>query len=220
MDDFNPDGSSLLLRPSAPVYCCDLDPAALGGGGTHTPQPPAAAAAAAAAAAVGPGGWSSQPLGGMTQMTQPSGSPAATDSLQGGSVGPDVTLLGASSGVAGIGSRCGYRADGFGPPEHTQGFNSSRTCGPGGGHVPQAAAHVSPAAAAAAAAATAGAAAGAAAATAGAAGGAGSYAGGAGGAGGVSVLKLTVPPSSGPAGKSEEGGVRHGGRMCQRVGVG
>jgi hypothetical protein len=176
LDDFNPDGSSLLLRPSAPVYCCDLDPAALGGVGTHTPQPSVAA----------PGGSSfqlpsqpsqlsqlSQPLGGVTGSASdgPAAAAGAVGGLQGGGgfVGPDVTLLGASAGVAGIGSRCGYRADGFGPPNHKAAYV------PQGAHIP------GPSAAA-------------------AAGGVGLSAGG---IAGVPVLQLTVPPMSEAAGKSE-----------------
>lgn len=90
MDDFNTDGSTLLLRPSAPVYCCDLDPAALGGVGS-----PAAHTAA-----------------GSVQ-----GSDAATPSLP--SFGAPDWSVAAAAGVAGIGSRCGYRADGFGSHHHS-----------------------------------------------------------------------------------------------------
>lgn len=99
LDDFNADGSSLLLRPSAPVYCCDLDPAALGGVGTHT-APPAAPSAG------------------------PAGSSNPEPTLPGFSTAPDVTP-GAAGGVAGIGSRCGYRALGFGPPLHDRPSSSS-----------------------------------------------------------------------------------------------
>lgn len=104
LDDFNPDGSTLLLRPSAPVYCCDLDPAALGGVGTHT----------APAAVPDPGSVSS------TAQEPPLPGFSATD----GSIG-------AASGVAGIGSRCGYRAVGFGPPVHNRPSSSS---GPSSSH--------------------------------------------------------------------------------------
>lgn len=118
LDDFNADGSTVLLRPSAPVYCCDLDPAALGGVGTHT--------GSVAAADAGPAG-SSNP----------------EPSLPGFSAAPDVTL-GAAGGVAGIGSRCGYRALGFGPPLHERPSSSS---GPSSSQAAQAAAGAAAAAA-------------------------------------------------------------------------
>lgn len=99
VEDFNTDGSTLLLRPSAPVYCCDLDPAALGGVGS--PQQ-----AAQQHPAAGGGG-----------------AEAAEPALPG--FGGSERNMGTAAGVAGIGSRCGYRADGFGPPRHTSSSNSS-----------------------------------------------------------------------------------------------
>jgi hypothetical protein len=92
VEDFVTQGSTVLLRPSAPVYCCDLDPAALGG------------VSSSAATTAG------QPAAGLPEAPQSSG--------------PEVAL-GASGGVAGIGSRCGYRAFGFGPPQQTRPSSSS-----------------------------------------------------------------------------------------------
>lgn len=68
------DAGSLLLRPSAPIYCLDLDPAALVSVGS-------------------------------------SSSPAAAPLLTQGGSGNRPTV----AGVAGLGSRCGYRMDAFGP---------------------------------------------------------------------------------------------------------
>jgi hypothetical protein len=87
--DVHLDGSALLLRPSsAPIYCLDLDPAAIGGVGVS--------AAADAVASADAGG---------TGQAEPSDLPGFS-----GSSSSSV-----AAGVAGIGCRCGYRADGFGP---------------------------------------------------------------------------------------------------------
>jgi hypothetical protein len=112
VEDYNTDGSTVLLRPSAPVYCIDLGPAALGGVGTHTAQTAAAA-----------------------------GGQGAPEPALPGFAGPEVNLE-ASGGVAGIGSRCGYRAYGFGPPQHSYASNSTSSSGHSSSQPPQ---QVSPA---------------------------------------------------------------------------